>query len=130
MLKVSCATPVLGPAVGIMGVGVANVLAGQASKHTRKLLVDGANPRKPGFWEKPDVEDLVLDAVLGAAIFKVRESRREERSVVRVVFFLCACVCTHPPPCTTLRTSPPPGDGRTVQQPDAQQPGQAWGPRV
>lgn len=72
VFRVSCATPVLGPAVGLLGVGFANALAGQASKHTRKLLVDKANPNKPGFWEAPDPEDVVLDALLGAAIFKVR----------------------------------------------------------
>jgi hypothetical protein len=71
VLKVSCSTPVLGPAFGLVGVGVANVLAGQASKHTRKVLVDKAHPSKPGFWEAPDPEDALLDALLGAFIFKV-----------------------------------------------------------
>lgn len=71
VLKISCATPVLGPTMGLVGVGLANVLAGQASKHTRKAIVMRSHPLAPGFWEAPNPEDLVLDAVMGACIFKV-----------------------------------------------------------
>jgi hypothetical protein len=71
VLKISCATPVLGPTMGLVGVGLANVLAGQASKHTRKMVVMKSHPLQPGFWEAPNPEDLVLDAVMGACIFKV-----------------------------------------------------------
>ncbi|KAF8065826.1 haloacid dehalogenase-like protein [Scenedesmus sp. PABB004] len=41
VLKISCATPVLGPCMGVIGVGVASALAGQASKHTHKLAMGG-----------------------------------------------------------------------------------------
>jgi hypothetical protein len=71
VLKISCATPVLGPTMGLVGVGIANVLAGQASKHTRKAIVMRSHPLAPGFWEAPHPEDLLLDAVMGACIFKV-----------------------------------------------------------
>jgi hypothetical protein len=57
--------------MGLVGVGLANVLAGQASKHTRKMVVMKSHPLQPGFWEAPNPEDLVLDAVMGACIFKV-----------------------------------------------------------
>ena len=71
VLKVSCATPVLGPTMGLLGVGLANVLAGQASKHTRKMVLTKSHPLQPGFWETPDLEDVVLDAFMGACVFKV-----------------------------------------------------------
>lgn len=60
--------------MGLVGVGLANVLAGQASKHTRKMVVMKSHPLQPGFWEAPNPEDLVLDAIMGACIFKVRVS--------------------------------------------------------
>lgn len=72
VLKVSCATPVLGPTMGLVGVGLANVLAGQASRHTRKMVVTKSHPLAAGFWEAPNPEDMVLDAVMGVCIFKVR----------------------------------------------------------
>jgi len=69
--RVSCATPVLGPCMGLVGVGLANALAGQASRHTRKLLTKGGNPLDKSFWDPVDIDDVVLDAVLGICIFKV-----------------------------------------------------------
>lgn len=78
MLKISCATPVLGPTMGLVGVGLANVLAGQASKHTRKMVVTRSHPLAPGFWEAPNPEDMVLDAVMGACIFKVTRVQRSK----------------------------------------------------
>eukprot|EP00879_Flechtneria_rotunda_P002455 GHRR01002652.1.p1 GENE.GHRR01002652.1~~GHRR01002652.1.p1 ORF type:complete len:486 (+),score=185.20 GHRR01002652.1:512-1969(+) len=73
--KVSCATPVLGPCMGVLGVGLANALAGQASKHTHKLITQGGNPLQKGFWDPLDVDDVVLDAVLGVCIFKAMGGR-------------------------------------------------------
>lgn len=61
--------------MGMLGVGFANALAGQASKHAHKLVRTGANPMKPGFWEPLDLDDVLLDAVLGVCIFKVRAAR-------------------------------------------------------
>lgn len=57
--------------MGLVGVGLANALAGHASRHTRKLLTKGGNPFDTGFWEPIDIDDAVLDAVLGICIFKV-----------------------------------------------------------
>jgi hypothetical protein len=37
-LRISCRTPLLGPFVGLLGVGFASALAGQASTHTRKFF--------------------------------------------------------------------------------------------
>lgn len=61
--------------MGLVGVGFANALAGQASRHAHKLVRTGGNPLKPGFWEPLDLDDVVLDAVLGACIFKVNSIR-------------------------------------------------------
>jgi hypothetical protein len=109
VLKISCATPVLGPTMGLVGVGLANVLAGQASKHTRKMVVTRSHPLQPGFWEAPNPEDLVLDAVMGACIFKVigrqRLSKRqhiEQRACRQCIVHSCAVplhsqkLCTPP----------------------------------
>eukprot|EP00775_Hariotina_reticulata_P013404 gene13404-13532_t len=46
------------------------VTATQASRHTRKLLTKGGNPFDTAFWEPLDIDDVVLDAVLGICIFK------------------------------------------------------------
>ncbi|WIA17091.1 hypothetical protein OEZ85_013990 [Tetradesmus obliquus] len=73
--KVSCATPVLGPCMGIVGVGFASALAGQASKHTHKMISTGANPFRAGFWEPLDVDDMVFDALLGIFVFKAMGGR-------------------------------------------------------
>ena len=64
--------------MGLVGVGLANVLAGQASKHTRKMVVTRSHPLAPGFWEAPNPEDMVLDAVMGACIFKVTRVQRSK----------------------------------------------------
>lgn len=91
VLKISCATPVLGPTMGLVGVGLANVLAGQASKHTRKMVVMKSHPLQPGFWEAPNPEDLVLDAVMGACIFKVGPHRRTHMQPVTHLIDACLC---------------------------------------
>lgn len=57
--------------MGIVGVGFASALAGQASKHTHKMISTGANPFRAGFWEPLDVDDMVFDALLGIFVFKV-----------------------------------------------------------
>lgn len=77
----------LGPALGLLGVGFANALAGQASKATRKLLTKGGNPLAPAFWEPLDWDDVALDAALGVAIFKVREP-----ALLAVWWCMHACV--------------------------------------
>eukprot|EP00877_Chromochloris_zofingiensis_P002503 jgi/Chrzof1/12253/Cz06g27090.t1 len=54
----------------MVGVGFASALAGQASRHTRKFFERGGNPLQPAFWDPIDVEDALLDSVLGIFIFK------------------------------------------------------------
>lgn len=40
-VRVSCATPVAGPVGGLLGVGLASAMAGQASIKCRKYMQDG-----------------------------------------------------------------------------------------
>ena len=72
--RVSCATPVLGPALGMVGVGAASAMAGQASLLCRQEMErrsGGAGPRPapPPLLRR---KDLVLDALLGLVLFKAR----------------------------------------------------------
>ncbi|PSC67403.1 pfkB family carbohydrate kinase [Micractinium conductrix] len=75
-LRVSCATPVVGPVGGLLGVGLASAAAGQASIATRQYLADR---KVPGVQAPPfrgvRSEDLVVDALLGIAFFKVMGGR-------------------------------------------------------
>ena len=69
--RVSCATPVLGPGMGVIGVGIASAMAGQAGLHCRHHFQTGQHPlRLP-----PSVafcrQDLLLDACLGITLYKV-----------------------------------------------------------
>jgi hypothetical protein len=84
-LRVSCRTPVLGPALGAAGVGFASALAGQAARHARALLApppppppcaDGA-ARTCRWWRPARVapEEALLDAALGLLIFKAAGGR-------------------------------------------------------
>lgn len=45
-LRVSCRTPVLGPALGMAGVGLASALAGHAAQQTRRLLAPPGSPER------------------------------------------------------------------------------------
>jgi hypothetical protein len=87
-LRVSCRTPVLGPALGLAGVGFASALAGQASLHARALLAtpapagatgvtNGPLSRRPRWWRPQPInpEEALFDAVLGIAIFKAAGGR-------------------------------------------------------
>ena len=72
--RVSCATPVLGPALGMVGVGAASAMAGQASLLARQEMERrsggaAARPAPPPLLRR---KDLVLDALLGVVLFKVR----------------------------------------------------------
>ena len=76
-LRVSTATPVLGPAGGVMGVGIASALAGQAALAARAYNKDGfkaiADARA---WKKRfRQEDILIDATLGIALFKIMGGR-------------------------------------------------------
>lgn len=69
--RVSCATPVLGPGMGFLGVGLASAMAGQAGLHCRHHFQTGQHPLKlpPEFAFRK--QDLLLDACLGIALYKV-----------------------------------------------------------
>lgn len=87
--RVSCATPVLGPALGMVGVGAASAMAGQASllcrqEMERRSSGAAARPPPPPLLRR---KDLVLDALLGVVLFKARR--------------LCGWS-----PCSCLRRSP------------------------
>lgn len=74
LLKVSCATPVLGSACGALSVGFASALAGQASRTTSRIFISGKleMPDLREFkWSNVDVEEVLLDAVLGMCFYRV-----------------------------------------------------------
>lgn len=74
--RVSCATPVAGPLGGLLGVGLASALAGQAALHCRRAFLCPNDARTavslPSPWQ---AETLLLDAALGVALFKVMGGR-------------------------------------------------------
>lgn len=78
-LRISCATPILGPLGGVLGVGFASALAGQASIKCSKIHRDGfrggaaLNPAR--LFQDVRREDLLVDAVLGVAAFRVMGGR-------------------------------------------------------
>ncbi|KAL6766357.1 hypothetical protein ACKKBG_A35715 [Auxenochlorella protothecoides x Auxenochlorella symbiontica] len=79
--RVSCATPVLGPVGGLLGVGLASALAGQASLLCRESLHGGGRAGTPGpAAARParrgwSAETLLVDAALGIALFKLMGGR-------------------------------------------------------
>lgn len=79
--RVSCATPVLGPVGGLLGVGLASALAGQASLLCRESLHGGGRGGTPGpAAARParrgwSAETLLVDAALGIALFKLMGGR-------------------------------------------------------
>lgn len=71
-LRISCRTPVLGPCLGLLGVGAASALAGHVSAHTGRLCREGGNPLKLRWWRPMQADEAVVDALLGLLVFKVR----------------------------------------------------------
>jgi hypothetical protein len=72
-LRVSCATPVLAPAVGVLGITLASAVSGQASSAWGTYRREGPSSLESKRWmARVQMDDLVLDAVLGAALFVVR----------------------------------------------------------
>jgi hypothetical protein len=77
-LRVSCATPVLGPLGGVLGVGLASALAGQAAAKATAVRRDGARAAllAPGALLRGVApRDLLIDAALGAALFRAGGGR-------------------------------------------------------
>ena len=71
-LRLSCATPVLAPLAGAIGVGISSALAGQASLHVRHATrADGREP-PPRAWRRQDV---ACDALLGVILFRAMGGR-------------------------------------------------------
>ena len=81
--RVSCATPVLGTAFGVFGVGFASALAGQASIWCRNHPLDLKKPLTPD-RHTVVLQDALLDAVIGVTLFKV---------ISRVLHAHRACLC-------------------------------------
>ena len=74
-VRVSCATPVIGPALGLLGVGLASAAAGQASRRTlRWYQGTGPHPLAWPPWEGVRREDVALDAVAGLVVWRVSNS--------------------------------------------------------
>lgn len=83
LLRTSCATPVAGPLGGVIGVGFASALAGQASIKLHRIRRDGYDKT---LSLTPDAllreamrdtryQDLAIDAVLGILAFRVMGGR-------------------------------------------------------
>ena len=79
--RVSCATPVLGPALGMLGIGLASAAAGQASRRTLRWY-RGAGPHPAAWppWEGVRREDLAVHAVAGLVVWRVRAPLHPEQS--------------------------------------------------
>jgi len=77
-LRISCATPVLGPLGGVLGVGVASAMAGQAAIKCRQAQREGWGrvALGPGALTRGvRVEDVAVDAALGVAAFALLGGR-------------------------------------------------------
>ncbi|KAK9811873.1 hypothetical protein WJX72_011567 [[Myrmecia] bisecta] len=73
--RVSSATPVFGPLMGVVGVGLASAMAGQASLACGRKLYNSSRPPRQHLPHVMRRNDLLLDAVLGIALFKVMGGR-------------------------------------------------------
>jgi hypothetical protein len=70
--RLSCATPLIAPTFGALGVALSSALAGQASLRVRRATrADGRDP-PPRMWRKADV---VCDAVMGVVLFRAMGGR-------------------------------------------------------
>ena len=79
ILRISCSTPVFGPLGGLLGVGLASAMAGQATIKCQRVQSEGLRRGllDPGsiFRGQLRPEDLIADAVLGIAFFRVMGGR-------------------------------------------------------
>lgn len=69
--RVSCASPVLGPSMGILGVGVASAMGGQAALHCQHHFKTGRHPLSLAPQAAFQRKDLLLDACMGIILYKV-----------------------------------------------------------
>lgn len=70
-LRISCATPVLGPCFGVLGVGFASALAGRAAVQTQQLFEAGGDARRVRWWAPVAADEALLDSFMGVLFFKV-----------------------------------------------------------
>ena len=75
-LRVSCATRILAPCLGAVGVGAASAFSGHVSRHVKRQADSGRSVIDAlvvtPFWVEPlDLGEAVMDAVAGLTIFKV-----------------------------------------------------------
>ena len=80
--RVSCATPVLGPMLGLLGIGLASAAAGQASRRTLRWY-RGAGPHPAAWppWEGVRQQDVAVDAIGGLVVWRVRARRQPLQSI-------------------------------------------------
>ena len=72
MCRLSCATPVAAPVAGFLSVGLASAAAGQASAALARWRRDGRAFDAARWQAFVQVDDLALDALIGAALFLAR----------------------------------------------------------
>jgi hypothetical protein len=80
LARISCSTPIAGPVGGVLGVGLASALAGQASIACRAWRTDRRRTEaafaSPSAWLRGvRLEDLAVDAALGVAMFALLGGR-------------------------------------------------------
>eukprot|EP00803_Ostreobium_quekettii_P001523 evm.model.scf_1615.3 EVM.evm.TU.scf_1615.3 scf_1615:19346-20999(-) len=82
LCRVSCATPILGSVGGAVGVGAASLCAGQVSLMTHRYLEMESRLKGENLWGrvkkvsmKARREDLIVDAAMGLALFKLLGGR-------------------------------------------------------
>ena len=73
-VKISCATPIMGPTMGALGVGWASVLSGEVSRQcsrARRLGYQRAFASPQSVVHSFDPENMLMDAILGIAAFRI-----------------------------------------------------------
>jgi len=84
-LRISCRTPVLGSTLGMLGVGFASALSGQAALHAKRVMLAAAptqqgppSARRGAAWWRPApvrADEALLDAAFGILVFKLAGGR-------------------------------------------------------
>ena len=72
MCRLSSVTPVAAPVLGFVSVGLASAAAGQASAALARWRRDGRAFDTARWKSLVQVDDLALDALIGAALFMAR----------------------------------------------------------